>query len=123
MKKTMEDRAGLAKEAESLDVSRILRELSRNEAFHFFASIGNSTGECAKSLEDFSRKIKEVSIKSIEFHLYREDFEKWVTETLEDKELAQEIKNLQKQKLTGNLLRNKLQAIVSKRYEELRDML
>jgi hypothetical protein len=123
LKKVCEEKTELSKKVESLNVSRILRELTRNEAFYFFTSIGNYTGECAMSLEDFVRKIKEVDIKSMEFHLYREDFEKWVTETLEDKELAQEIKNLQKQNLTGESLRQKLHAIVSKRYEQLKRML
>jgi len=123
LKKISEEKTQVSKEATSLNVSRILRELTRNEAFHFFTSIGNYTGECATSLEDFVRKIKEVNIKSIEFHLYREDFEKWVTQTLEDKELAQEIKNLQKQKITGESLRQKLHAVVSKRREQLQRML
>ena len=123
MKKLSEDKTELAKKFEVPDVPRILRELSKNEAFYFFTSIGNYTGECATSLEDFIKKIKTVSVKSIEFHLYREDFEKWVAETLEDRELAQEIENLQKQNTTEEILREKLSAIVSKRYEQLRRML
>ena len=123
MKKLSEDKTELAKKFEVPDVPRILRELSKNEAFYFFTSIGNYTGECATSLEDFIKKIKTVSVKSIEFHLYREDFEKWVAETLEDKELAQEIETLRKQNMTEELLREKLSAIVSKRYEQLRRIL
>ena len=120
MKEVGEEKTGLSKKVESLTVSRILRQLARNEAFYFFISIGNYTGECATSLEDFLRKIKKVYMKSIEFHLYREDFDKWVTETLEDKELAQEIEKLRKRKLTGEFLREKLQAIVSKRHAQLK---
>jgi len=123
LNKLSEDKTELAKKFEVPDVPRILRELSKNEAFYFFTSIGNYTGECATSLEDFIKKIKTVSVKSIEFHLYREDFEKWVAETLEDKELAQEIENLRKQNTTEEFLREKLSAIVSKRYEQLRRML
>jgi hypothetical protein len=123
LKEVGEEKTGLSKKVESLTVSRILRQLTRNEAFYFFTSIGNYTGECATSLEDFLRKIKKVYMKSIEFHLYREDFEKWVTETLEDKELAQEIQKLRKQKLTGEFLREKLHAIVSKRHAQLKRML
>lgn len=123
MKELGEEKTGLSKKVESLTVSRILRQLTKNEDFYFFTSIGNYTGECAPSLEDFLRKIKEVYAKSIEFHLYREDFEKWVTETLEDKELAQEIQKLRKQKLTGEFLREKLHAIVSKRHAQLKRML
>jgi len=123
LKKLSEDKTELAKKFEAPDVPRILRELSKNEAFYFFTSIGNYTGECATSLEDFIKKIKTVSVKSIEFHLYREDFEKWVAETLEDRDLVQEIENLRKQNTTEEFLREKLSVIVSKRYEQLRRML
>ena len=122
MKKISEEKTPLSKEAKSLNVFRILRELTKNEAFYFFTSLGDYTGECAISLGDFVRKIKEVDIKSIEFHLNREDFEKWFTQTLEDKELAKEIKNLQKQNLTGESLRQKLHSTVSKRHEQLKRM-
>jgi len=67
-------------------VTRILRKLSRENAFYFFTSIGNYTGENATSLEEFVNKVREVNLKSLEFHLYRGDFEKWVAEVLEDLE-------------------------------------
>jgi hypothetical protein len=122
LKKISEEKTPLSKEAKSLNVFRILRELTKNEAFYFFTSLGDYTGECAISLGDFVRKIKEVDIKSIEFHLNRGDFENWFTQTLEDKELAQEIKNLQKQNLTGESLRQKLLSIGSRRREQLKRM-
>jgi len=123
LKKLSEDKTELAKKFEAPNIPRILRELSKNEAFYFFTSIGNYTGEYATSLEDFIKKIKTVIVKSIEFHLYQEDFEKWVAETLEDRELAQEIENLRKQNITEEFLRERISAIVSKRYEQLRRML
>jgi hypothetical protein len=123
LKKPSEGKIESAKKGESLNVSRILRELTKNEAFYFFTSLGDYTGEYAISLGDFVRKIKEVDIKSIEFHLSRGDFENWFTQTLEDKELAQEIRNLQKQNLTGESLRQKLHSTVSRRHEQLKRML
>ena len=123
MKKPREGKITSAKKVESLNVSRILRELTKNEAFYFFTSLGDYTGECAISLGDFVRKIKEVDIRSIGFHLNREDFENWFTQTLEDKELAQEIKKLQKQNLSGEPLRQKLYSIVSIRHKQLERML
>jgi len=99
---------------------QILGKLPREKAFYFFTSIGNYTGESAASLEEFLEKIKGVSIKSLEFHLYREDFEKWIAQTLEDKELAQEIQNLRSMNLTGDNLRDQLYLTVSKRYEKLK---
>ena len=64
--------------------ARILRKLSRKNAFYFFTSIGNYTGENAASLEEFVKKIVEVDIKSLEFHFHRGDFQKWMAEVLED---------------------------------------
>ena len=101
-------------------VSRILRKVPRENAFYFFTSIGNYTGENVASLEEFVKKIKEVDAKSLEFHLYRGDLEKWVEETLEDKELAEKIRSLKSLSPTGSSLRNQLYLIVSKRYEKLK---
>jgi hypothetical protein len=97
-----------------------LRKLSRENAFYFFTSIGNYTGESASSLEEFAKKTREVSIKSLGFHLQRGDFERWVAETLLDKELAEEIKKLQNQNPSGDALRDQLYFLVSKRYEKLK---
>lgn len=101
-------------------ISRILRKLSREEAFYFFTSIGNYIGESAASLEEFVKKIVEVNTRSLEFHLYRKDFEKWVAETLGDEKLAEQIKNVRDLNPTGDALRDKLYLVVSKRYEELK---
>ncbi|TET21035.1 hypothetical protein E3J74_00570 [Candidatus Bathyarchaeota archaeon] len=101
-------------------ISRILRKVPRENAFYFFTSIGNYTGESAASLEEFVRKIKEVDAKSLGFHLYRGDFEKWVAETLEDEELAEKITSLKILSPSGSSLRNQLYLIVSKRFEKLK---
>ena len=106
--------------AANSSISRILRKVPRENAFYFFTSIGNYIGENATSLEEFVRKIKEVDAKSLEFHLYRGDFEKWVAETLEDEELAEKIRSLKSLNPAGNSLRNQLYLIVSKRYEKLK---
>ena len=104
----------------SSSVARILRKLSRENAFYFFTSIGNYTGESAASLEEFVKKIGEVNAKSLEFHFYRGDFGKWVAEVLEDGELAEEIKNLKNLKPVGDALRDQLYLVVSKRFEKLK---
>ncbi|MEA2090148.1 MAG: DUF5752 family protein [Thermoproteota archaeon] len=102
---------------------RILRKLPRENAFYFFTSIGNYTGQYALSLEEFVKKIKEVNVKSLQFHLCRRDFEKWATQTLEDKELAKQIEGVQKLHPSGNKLQEQLYLIVNKRYEDLKSNL
>jgi hypothetical protein len=99
--------------------SRILRTVPREKAFYFFSSIGNYTGMSASSLKEFMEKINEVNVKSLEFHLYRTDFEKWVSEVLEDAWLAGEIRRLQKFGLTGEALRDQLYLTVSRRLKRL----
>lgn len=99
--------------------SKILRILPREKAFYFFTSIGNYIGESAASLKEFLEKINEVNVKSLEFHLYRKDFEKWIDETLEDKELAMGIRSLRSLNYSGTMLKDHLYSIVAKRYKKL----
>jgi hypothetical protein len=100
--------------------SRILRSVMRGEAFYFFTSIGNYTGQSASSLDEFLVRLKDVDLKSLEFHLFREDFEKWVSQTLGDSRLAEEIRGLRLLKVSGNALRDRLYLIVAKRLKELK---
>lgn len=99
--------------------SKILKTVPREKTFYFFTSIGNYTGISASSLKEFMEKISEVNVKSLEFHLYRGDFEKWIAEVLQDTDLAGEIKRLQKLSLTGNSLRDQLNFTVSRRFKRL----
>jgi hypothetical protein len=57
----------------------------------------------ATSLEEFVRELPKVNLKSLEFHLFREDFEKWVALSLKEVVLANNIGVLRKQKITGSL--------------------
>jgi len=69
----------------------------------------------------FLEKNRAYRHQILEFHFHRGDFEKWVTETIADKELAEQIKKLQDQNLTGEKLRNQLHLIISKRGGTPRD--
>lgn len=100
-------------------ISKILRTVPREKAFYFFTSIGNYTGVSASSLKEFMEKINEVNVKSLDFHLYRGDFEKWISEVLQDEELAVEVRKLQKFNLTGDALRNQIYVILSRRLKRL----
>ena len=100
--------------------ARILRTVSRENAFYFFTSVGNYTGHSALSLEEFAKKIKEAKMASLEFHLYRGDFEKWVDEVLEDPELTDRIGAVKLLEPVANALRDQLDFVVTKRLEELK---
>ncbi len=66
------------------------------------------------------QKIRKIDARSLEFHLYREDFEKWIDQTLGDTVLAAEIRNLRSRKVAGNVLRGQLYNLVSRRYRALK---
>ena len=100
--------------------SGALKILRRDKAFYFFTSIGNYTGTSAASLEEFVKKILEVDLKSLEFHLYRGDFERWTDQVLEDKELTKKLSAVKLLEPVGNLLRDQLDFAVSKHFEELK---
>lgn len=98
---------------------KALKTVPREKAFYFFTSIGNYTGESASSLKEFVEKIREVDIKSLEFHLYRRDFEKWISEVLENSALAEEIGKLRMANLTGDDLRKQLHTVVARELKRL----
>jgi len=99
--------------------TKALKTVPREKAFYFFTSIGNYTGISASSLKEFMEKIKEVNVKSLEFHLYRGDFEKWINEVIEDAVLADEIRKLKTLNLTGEKLRNQLYMTVARELKRL----
>jgi len=104
-------------------ILKVLKTVPKEEAFYFFTSTENYNGKSASSLKEFMEKINEVNVKSLEFHLYRGDFEKWISEVLQDAELTEEVKKLQKFNLTGEVLRNRLYTIVSRHLERLTSQL
>jgi DNA-binding transcriptional ArsR family regulator len=96
----------------------ILRELSKEEAFHFYTGIGQYVGVYATSLNDFCDKIQSVNVKSVEFHAPRRDFELWL-DSLGDLELAKRMGVIRRTNLSGENLRKKVYESVKSRCEEL----
>ena len=99
--------------------SKIVGTVPMPNAFLFFAEIGQYTGQHAISLADFLEKLKTVPLRSMEFHFKRGDFQKWIKDTLGDKELADRISRFNKN-VQGESLREVLYEIVEKRLNQLR---
>ena len=99
--------------------SRILRIVPLPEAFLFFTDIGQYTGEFAQCLADFSEKLHKVSLKSLEFHFERGDFERWIKEILGDEYLTDEISKIDRA-IRGEELRSTIQGIVKNRLDQLK---
>jgi hypothetical protein len=96
-----------------------IRESEKVAPFYFCVDVGKYTGINAASYKDFLTSIRQVDAKSLSFHIEREDFQKWASDVLKDKNLAQEIGKIKNQKLRGQALRNSLYHTVLNRYNEL----
>jgi len=84
--------------------------------FHFYRTIGQPTSFAAKSLVDFYEIVKQITADSLEFHLYRGDFENWIRTALNDTAFAEDLANLKNAKLTGENLRKEIIQAAEARY-------
>jgi predicted flap endonuclease-1-like 5' DNA nuclease len=98
---------------------RILRKLPFTESFFFYEEVDKATNEFANSLSMFSKKLKNIPLKSIDFHSRRGDFEKWIKETIGDKELSEKIKKISMSK-SGSNLKESIQKIVKERISAMK---
>jgi hypothetical protein len=101
--------------------SEILAYRPVDKSFHFYADIAKPLNIYAASLGDFCDKLANTDASSLEFHLYRGDFEAWFA-ALGDSELAKRIMLLRDRKALGEKLRSELYEIVKNRYNMLTGM-
>lgn len=84
--------------------------------FHFYMAVKQPTSFTAKNLVDFYEIVKQVDVCSLEFHLYRGDFENWMHTALNNAAFAAEIANMKDAKLKGESLRKELIKAAEARY-------
>jgi len=99
--------------------TKILGHVSTDKAFHFYTGLHQHLGVHANSLEDFCNKIGNVSVKAVEFHVPRRDFENWFR-SLGDIELAKRMSLIHSMNLHGEELRKKVSEAAKHRLEELK---
>ena len=101
--------------------AKILRELLPEQAFYFHRDVGAPTGITANSLAGFIDSIKTIEATSLEFHMSRGDFEKWV-KMFGDETLSQQIANLKRDTLHGENMRKRLLQITRLRLGYLKKL-
>jgi hypothetical protein len=100
-----------------VEAVRILRKVGDEEAFHFYAGVGQPTGDKATSLLDLLQKTKTVMLESLVFHLQRKDFQNWLEKTVGDMKLARKISRMRVSQ--DDKIRGVLGAIIENRLKEL----
>jgi DNA-binding Lrp family transcriptional regulator len=95
---------------------KAIAPLPKEEAFHFYTDIGQPTGFSAESLKELYEIIKRVAVTSVEFHLYRGDFENWIKAVFKDEALADELASLKSADVKGEELRQKVITVIAAKY-------
>jgi len=88
-----------------VDLEVQTKEVSYERGFHFYEDAGKPTGQIALSLEDFARKVRDVSLASLEFHQERGDYANWIRDVFGEYSLAETVRNLKEK---GEDLRKKI---------------
>jgi hypothetical protein len=91
--------------------------LSEDKSFKFYRAWGEYTGVAADGLVRFASGLETVDPASVEFHLQRGDFEKWLTEVVKDPELATRLSRIRNYK--GNEAKNIAARLARQRLQEL----
>ncbi len=95
---------------------KIFVQVPNDLGFNFYVDFGKPLGFTALSMEHFYRFIKQITTDSLEFHLYRGDFENWLKDVVKDEELAQTFGALKTTELKGEDLRKALLKAVDAKY-------
>ena len=91
-------------------------QVPEDKTFQFYIGVNKPLGFSASSLEEFYKLTRQVCSDALEFHLYRNDFENWFRNVLDDKELADVVVALKKTALIGENLRKALLKAIDSRY-------
>ncbi|MFH0897711.1 MAG: sugar phosphate nucleotidyltransferase [Candidatus Bathyarchaeota archaeon] len=91
--------------------------LPMDKPFYFHLDVGKFTGVTASTIIDLITTLQTVPIESVEFHLYRRDFERWIRDVFQANMLTEEISVLRKEDLRGEELRRRLVKTIKSWYE------
>ncbi len=95
-----------------------LKQLPDFNAFDFFSGIDQPLGVSARSIKEFHDIVGTVDSGSLEFHLARGDFESWARTSVKDDVFANDLSNLQKEDLKGEVLRKQILLGLTERFGE-----
>lgn len=95
---------------------KAIAAVAANMQFHFYKGIGQPTGLSAASIKNFYALVKKVDASSLEFHLYRGDFETWFRTAVNEATFADELADMKKSELKGENLRKEIVKAAESRY-------
>jgi hypothetical protein len=109
------------KNIEEKDSTTILRTVPHENGFHFTTPTGTYTGTTALSIEDFADKLKTIEADSVAYHYYRGDIQRWIDDTLGDRDFANSLCFIQRG-MDEEELRRELLKLLDKRIVDLKSL-
>ena len=97
--------------------------LPESKRFYFHVNGKRRGPRFAASLWEFREALDEVPTATLQYHLERQDFERWLKEVLHDKELAHRLRKVRHRHIERQQLREALVTVVADRYEELESLI
>jgi len=96
----------------------LLKIVLFENGLHFFTELGKNTGITAISTVELTEKLQIIPVESVTFHFKRQDFQKWLKNTIGDEELVKRIDQINAWVHEENL-RKELSKTVHNRITEL----
>jgi hypothetical protein len=103
------------------DAATILRIVPEDHGFYFMTENGVYSGEMAISLEDFESKLETIDVRSVVYHYYRGDFQRWIESTLGDRDFANKLCFISTE-ISPEGLRGELLKMLDKRISDLKGL-
>ena len=95
---------------------RAFTPVPENLRFQFYTSLGSPTGVSAGNVKEFHDAALKVDSASLEFHLYRGDFENWFKTAINDEAFADELSTIKKTDPKGEELKKAIAKATSLKY-------
>lgn len=95
---------------------KVLTPVQEELGFQFYYGLNRPADIIIDTLEDFYIVIKQINAESLEFHLYRGDFENWLKESFKDPQLSFEFGAVRAFDLRGEELRAELLKALDENY-------
>jgi len=95
---------------------RAFMSVPENMRFQFYAGLDHPTGLSAGSVKEFRDAALKVDATSLEFHLYRGDFETWFRTAVNDEAFADELTTIRKTDLKGEELKKAIAKATNLKY-------
>jgi hypothetical protein len=91
-------------------------QVPAENAFVFYNNLDQQTGFNARSIIEFYGAVGQANAESLEFHLYRGDFENWLRDCIKDDDLALEFEKVGLAEFRGEALRVEILKIIDAKY-------